>query len=289
MTTKPPNAKKEAAKARRVEDREALKEKLDREKRPDLWNKLSACGENLPLVCVNCGTKKMASVKCKRRWCPVCSYYIAVERVAKYKAVVRGFEWPLFVTLTMKNTVTPDGLKQMKDAFGKWRRRKLVREKVKSGIVGFEMTNKGNGWHPHCHMLLDCRWLSLHVPEPRRSDTGEEKRRKCVAAADELGRLWADVLKQKTASVLVRRGDAEALIEVLKYSVKGSELVEMDEEAAPVIDVMEGMRLMTTFGEVRKIKKDENPEEGEIGGCQCEKCLMIGTIVPESCVDFYMR
>lgn len=281
--------KKAAAIARRIDEREQLRSRLEKENRPDLWNKLAGCGDNLPLVCVACGEKKTATVKCKRRWCPVCCYYIAAERVDKYRALVSHFEWPLFVTLTMRNTVDVDGLKQMKNHFGRWRRRKLVREKVKSGIVGFEMTNKGNGWHPHCHMLLDCRWLSLHVPEPLRTDSGEEKRRKCLAAAQELERLWSSIVGQDSSSVKVRRGDPGALVEVLKYSVKGSELLDMEEPCSSVIDVMEGMRLMTTFGEIRKIKKDELVEDEETRGCQCEKCKEFGTIIPESCVQYYMR
>lgn len=283
------NEKREASKARRISEREKLRERLLREKRPDLWNKLAGCGDDLPLICVECGEKKTATVKCKRRWCPVCCYYIAAERVSKYRNIVNKFQWPLFVTLTIENTVDVDGLKQIKGYFGRWRRRKLVREKVKSGIVGFEMTNIGNGWHPHCHMLLDCQWLSLHVPEPNRSDSKSEKKRKCMAAAQELERLWSSISGQSTSSVKVRRGDSLALVEVLKYSVKGSELLEMDEPCSSVIDVMEGMRLMTTFGEIRKVKKDELVEEGEVTGCQCEKCKCVGTIVPESCIQFMMR
>lgn len=281
--------KKELSKARRRDEREKLKARLYDECRADLAKKLEVCGDELPLTCVNCGNRKIASMKCKKRWCPSCAYHIAAERVAKYKDIARRFAWPLFVTLTMRNTIDPEGLKEMKKAFGKWRRRKLVREKVKSGIVGFEVTNKGKGWHPHAHMLLDCRWLSLHVPEPNRTDSKSEKERKCKAAAAELERLWCDVLKQETASVKVRRGDADALVEVLKYSCKGSELIECQGKASDLIDVMESMRLMTTFGEVRKLLKEEadaDLEEPEQTGCQCEACRAIGTMIPDKFLRF---
>lgn len=277
------------AKERRNREREELKERLLRECRADLHRKLAACGEDIALICVNCGTKKRASIRCKKRWCPDCAYYIAAERVAKYKGIAERFQWPLFVTLTMKNTIDADGLREMKKAFGKWRRRKLIATKVRSGIVGFEVTNKGAGWHPHCHMLLDCQWLSLWVPEPTRRDSAEEKKRKCLAAADELGRLWADVLKQDTASVHIRRGDANALVEVLKYSCKGSELVNCHGSASDLIDVMESMRLMTTFGEIRKIQKDEDLEEGDTEGCTCPACQARGTIMPEKYIQFYSK
>lgn len=282
-------AKIERAKARRVEDRELLRARLERESRPDLVRKLDGCGDDLPLTCVNCGHKKVASIRCKKRWCPSCAYYIAAERVAKYKDIAARFQWPLFVTLTVRNSPDVESLRVMKDAFSRWRRRKLIATKVRSGIVGFEVTNKSQGWHPHCHMLLDCQWLSLHVPEPTRRDSKEEKARKCQAAAMELERLWADVVGQDSASVHVRRGDSDALVEVLKYSCKGSELIECRESASDLIDVMEGMRLMTTFGAIRKELKDAaefDAEQEEISGCQCPDCRQIGTIIPDKFIRF---
>lgn len=288
------SAKAEAAIARRVSDREKLKQRLYREGAYDLAQKLEACGNDLHLECINCGHKRIAETRCKKRWCPSCAYFIAAERVDKYRAAAAEFEWPLFVTLTVQNSIDVEGLTRLKAAWGKMRRRKLIREKVKSGIIGYEVTNKGKGWHPHLHALLDCRWLSLHVPEPNRKDSAEEKKRKCQAAADELSRLWADVLGQKTASVKVRRGDANALVEVLKYSCKGSELVECAEDVSPLIYLMQGMRLMTTFGEIRKTMQDESTEEDEEiepidKGCQCPSCRARGTTMPSDIINRMLR
>ena len=272
----------------RIHERELLSKKLLSEHEYDLCNILDHCGDEIDLTCVACGNRTHAAVRCKKRWCPSCAYYVAVERVAKYRHAASCFRWPLFVTLTVPNTVDVEGLKRIKTAWGKFRRRKLVRDKVKSGIVGFEVTNKGNGWHPHIHALLDCRWLSIWVPEPNRGDNEEEKRRKFTAAAEELGAIWSECAGHDKCSVLARRADKDALVEVLKYSCKGSELIDCKDAVGPLIHLMQNMRLMTTFGEIRKFKKDEDCEDST-GGCTCKNCAATGTIIPTSSVNYLMR
>lgn len=284
-------AKVAEAQERRTETRNSLIRRLHAEGSPDLAEMLEKCGQELRMRCVHCGHRKTAETRCKKRWCPSCAYFIAAERVDKYRAAAEAFEWPLFVTLTVKNTIDPEGLQRVKDSWGKLRRRKLITTKVRSGIVGYEMTNKGHGWHPHIHALLDCRWLALHVPEPVRTDSAEVKKAKCRAAAEELSALWCQVIGQETASVKIRRGDPQALVEVLKYSVKGNELVECQDKASDLIRVMLGMRLITTFGEIRKKVEDEDPEEEDNteSGCECENCGSRGTTMPEEIIEILMR
>lgn len=280
---------KEEREGQREEQKEQLMHKLILEDSLDLSSILEKCGTIIELICVNCGTERDAHVRCKKRWCPVCAYYVAVDRVSRYRSLVARFQWPLFVTLTVPNTPDVEGLVRLKKSWNKFRKRKLIRDRVTSGVVGFEVTNKGNGWHPHIHCLLDCRWLSLFVPEPNRRDNREEKERKCKAAAEELGRIWSECCGIPFSSVLVRRGDADALVEVLKYSCKGSELIECEDRVTDLIRLMQGMRLMTTFGEIRKMIKDEDPEEEEVTGCQCPKCLMAKTTIPLSAAKYLMR
>ena len=284
-------ARIEKARLRRATTRTTLEERLRGEGGHKFADMLAKCGQPVRLVCCACGEKSIAESRCKKRWCPSCAYFIAAERVAKYKQAAEAFQWPLFVTLTMRNTIDADGLKLMKKAWGKLRRRKLIASRVRSGIVGFEMTNKGQGWHPHCHALLDCEWLALHVPPPVRTDSKEIKANKCRAAAEELGTLWARIVGQETASVHVRRGDAAALVEVLKYSVKGSDLIECTDRATDLIEVMQGMRLITTFGEIRKQIPDEDPEqeEDEPQGCGCKNCGAKGSLIPQEIHDNALR
>lgn len=271
---------KEESNDRRALERAQLTKRLLDEGAPDLAAMLDKCGQPVKLICTACGHPTTGETRCKKRWCPSCAYHIAAERVHKYAAAAGRFQWPLFVTLTVRNTPDPAGLLMIKKQWSKMRRRKLIRDRVRSGIVGFEVTNKGKGWHPHCHALLDCRWLSLHVPEPGRRDTAEKKAAKCQAAAEELSRCWADLIGQETASVNVRRGDAAALVEVLKYSCKGSELLASAEPVAPLIRLMLGCRLMSTFGEIRKEMQDEDLEEEDTDkGCGCGACGQRGTMM----------
>lgn len=255
----------------RLTARKALAARLADEGSNDLYNMLADCGLDLALSCTNCGYRKIVQTSCDRRWCPVCAWRIASARCDKYRTAASHFAWPLFVTLTVSNTIDVDGLKILKDHWTRFRRRKLIREKVRSGIVGFEVTNIGQGWHPHIHALLDCRWLSLRTPEPRRNDAPEEKTRKLKAAADELQRLWSDVISQDSSSVKIRRADAMALMEVLKYSVKGTTLLECKERITELIRLMDTMRLMTTFGAIRKEMPDETEEEEKIP-VLCPQC-----------------
>jgi hypothetical protein len=281
---------KEERETLRDDEKSLLENRLREEESEDLAEILADCGRELKLICVNCGTHRSAKIRCKKRWCPVCAYYVAVDRVQKYREAVSHFQWPLFVTLTVPNTPDVEGLVRLKESWGKFRRRKLIRDRVVSGVVGYEVTNKGKGWHPHIHALLDCRWLSIHIPEPTRRDNVEQKMQKCKLAAEELGRIWSDCCGVEHSSVLARRGDSDALIEVLKYSCKGSELIACDDRITPLIRLMQGMRLMTTFGEIRKRIQDEDleKEEGDTG-CQCEKCKMFKTTIPLTAAQFLMR
>jgi hypothetical protein len=278
--------KQQAAADRRRADRQKLREKLANEGAADLTAMLDKCGQEVRLVCVNCGCRRIAEQRCEKRWCPSCAYYIAVERVAKYQFAASKFQWPLFVTLTIRNTPDPEGLTRIKAMWGKMRRRKLIAAKVRSGIVGYEVTNQGKGWHPHIHSLLDCRWLALHTPEPLPRESASAKEWKCRAAATELETLWAEIAGQESASVKIRRGDARALVEVLKYSVKGSDLIDSPEPIAPLIRLMGGMRLMATFGAIRKEMKDADPEEEtDHAGTPCEQCGCTGYFVPMAQID----
>jgi len=249
-----------------------------------LAQKLELCGEDLGITCTHCGGHRLVSQRCDRRWCPVCSYYIASARVDKYRAAAERFVWPLFVTLTVRNTLDVEGLTTLKKQWGKFRHRKLIRSQVRSGIVGFEITNKGNGWHPHIHALMDCRWLALHTPEIRRGDPPEEKTRKAKSAAMELENLWSEITEQESTSIKIRRGNAGALVEVLKYSVKGSDLLDSRDSIGPLIELMDGMRLMTTFGAIRKEMQDQQPEEDK-PKAKCPDCGECGCLMTDKAIS----
>jgi hypothetical protein len=181
-----------------------------------------------------------------------------------------------------------DAVKTLRRAFGKLRNRKLWKAHVKGGVASIEVTNIGNGWHPHLHAVLDCEWLAWKTPMPKRTDSRERKKALCKKAAAELERVWAKILKQPTASVKVKRtSDATVTKEVLKYSVKGSDLLTSPDPIAPLLRCLEATRLVTTFGTLfgKNLVQDEAPERAPIiCGCGASKQWM-----PEDTVDRIIR
>lgn len=205
------------------------------------------------------------------------------------KSALLRFEFPLFVTLTMANSDNPDSVRILRRAFGKLRNRRLWKDKVLGGVAAIEVTNKGNGWHPHLHALVDCRWLAIKTPEPPRNIPKEDKKIYYEYAAKELSMTWASILGQDTAIVLATRARGAATIkEVLKYSVKGSELLDSPDRISEMIRMLEMTRLITTFGSIYGMSK-ELEEDPEKTGCACEKCQAIGSFLPESVVQYLIR
>jgi hypothetical protein len=217
---------------------------------------------------------------------------IAARRSLKYQKAVEAMEWPLFVTLTMPNvaSLADHPLRRLRRAFGKLRHTKLWKRNVRGGVAAIEITNQGHGWHPHLHTVIDCRWLAWKTPRPQRGDTKAMEKEKCLAASDELGLAWARALKVESFNpdwcgvvFKVKRCKAETIgQEVLKYSVKGSDLVECDGDVAELIAQMKATRLVTSFGTL--FGKLRSPDLQSKNGCKCEKCGE-SSWMPEATVD----
>jgi hypothetical protein len=167
------------------------------------------------------------------------------------KYIVERMRWPLFVTLTMRNEsdLSSGAIRKLRRAFGKLRHRKLWKSCTLGGIAAVEVTNIGNGWHPHLHAVIDCRWLAWKTPAPLSRDTLEEKKAKFQAAAVELEAVWSKCLGQLTSSVKVKRASRDTIAkEVTKYTVKNEDLVLCEGSAGELIYALDKSRMMTTFG-----------------------------------------
>jgi len=188
--------------------------------------------------------------------------------------------WPLFVTFTCRNYPTADSVREVRRAFTKLRRHRWWKRAVAGGVAQVEMTNRGKGWHPHIHALLDCRWLSVTVPAPR---PGQDVAKVGKRAATEVAEAWSDCL-QRRGSVKVRRvwirdgGDIEpAMREVLKYSLKPDQLMEMDDEhIIDAIDAIDRTRLLVTWGSL--YRRPELVRTKRPLACECGA---IGCYIPE--------
>jgi len=269
--------------------RDALADRLRREGADDLAIKLDRCGQDMNLVCVNCGTSKKTITHCKLKWCPACQRMIAAKRSNRLKNALLKFEFPLFVTLTMANSEDPESVRILRRAFGKLRNRRLWKDTVRGGVAAIEITNIGNGWHPHLHAFVDCQWLAIKTPQPPRNLKRADKEIYYEYAKKELSMTWAGILGQDEAIVLATRAQgAKTVKEVLKYSVKGSDLIDSPDPIAPMIRMLEMTRLITTFGSLYGMGKQLDEEE-EKHECQCEKCKEVKSLVPEYVLTYIMR
>ncbi len=294
--------------------RSAVRARLAREEdegnNREAWNdiakavkKFRACGTTLKLRCTTCNHVHLGEERCKRKWCPVCSRAIAADRAAKYLRGVDQMTWPLFVTFTLPNTDTlddqlnGDAIRKLRRAFGKLRHRKLWTARVKGGVAAIEVTNIGNGWHPHLHAILDCEWLAFKTPVPPRNASKETIKRRCMEANEELGKAWAQILDIQSdrsdwcgTIFKVKRTTGETVVrEVLKYSVKGGDLATCPEDIAPLIRCLDRCRLVTSFGslfgQLADLDDDDDDAKQPMACPDCgDSCWM-----PDSALDSFLQ
>lgn len=105
--------------------------------------------------------------------------------------------------------------------------------KAQGAVYTLELTNKGKGWHPHCHMI------ALAALQPSQSDLSAEWHR-----------ITGDSM---IVDVRPITGDpSEGFMEVFKYAVKFSDLTLEDNWHAA--QVLKGKRLLNSFGLFRGVE-----------------------------------
>lgn len=271
------------------EIRRDLEDKLREEGRDDLAQKLSDCAELMAISCVCCGKTRTVERGCKRRWCPVCAPKITAARLMRLESVVSRFKWPLAVTLTMENVKMADGaLETVKEKFRAFRRTHFWSKNVLGGVVGFEVTNRGRGFHPHLHALVDCEWLAVETPRPQRRATKQHVEALCKRAQNELSEVWGAYVQGKKAMVWVNRAWGNSMMETLKYAIKPSDLLEDAISAGELIDIIDEGRMISSFGHAHASSKSfvgrDEPEEVLTS---CEGCGGFKTLLPADIIDLY--
>ena len=193
---------------------------------------------------------------CKKHLlCPMCAIRRGAKMLKayldKYEAVMveHGHLRPYLVTVTVKNG--PDLDERLKHLRGALRRMSQARrdyianpkkrrhvEFVKSqgGFHSIEVTNKGQGWHPHVHMI----WLCASEPDQK------------ALSAEWLG--WTG--DSFIVDVRPLHDPVEGFLEVCKYALKFSDLSEADNWHA--YEVMSGQRLIDSHGLMRGVEVPES-------------------------------
>lgn len=193
---------------------------------------------------------------CKKHLlCPMC----AIRRGAKmlqaylqrYQAITyeRNTLKPYLVTVTVKNgDDLRERLRHLRRCMARMTqtRRDHLKAPAKyrhvefarsvGGFHSIEVTNKGNGWHPHAHMV----WLCEDSPDQ-----------------DKLRAQWLDWSGDSFMCDVRPIVDAvDGFLEVCKYAVKFSDLTPADNWTA--YQIMSGQRLIDSHGLMRGVEIPES-------------------------------
>lgn len=175
----------------------------------------------------------------KHLLCPLCAIRRGSKTLTayleKYHHVIEQNPTvkPYFVTFTVKNgddlAERFRHLRHKMQAMNKRRslkRRQFEVEKAEGAVWSYEVTNKGNGWHPHAH----CIWLCATPP-----------------SQSALKAEW-EAMTGDSFMVDVRPIDdpVNGFLEVFKYAVKFGDLSVENNWTA--YEVLTGERLISSFG-----------------------------------------
>ncbi len=178
-------------------------------------------------------------------------------REALARVEPKPFQKLLFITLTMPNLRTNfgDTLEILFRAFSLMKKRKFFAQKVSGAIYGYESTvGVENHHHSHVHILGWSHYLDWEKLGAEWTDCVEkacaEIGVKCAVNTSH-GRMIVDVRSaKKKASGRGTIAVEDALQEVCKYSVKGSDFAKIPlDELYQVGKVLHRRRLVDTYGE----------------------------------------
>lgn len=221
------------------------------------------------------------------RYCPACAPAVTARRMSRWQIPIERIRWPLFITLTIPNSEDPDSLRTLRKHWAKFRRRKIMRQQVKGGIATFEVTNKGRGWHPHLHAVADCEWLAIHVPKPTRRDSADVIAEKCKLAQEELSAAWAHQIGNVDGIVWVRRVSGKGIpSEILKYAVKGSDLLASPVPIAPMLYALKATRTLSGWGTLFPLP---SPDADESPLAECPDCHSVKSYLPQDIINRIIR
>jgi len=186
----------------------------------------------LTLNCSHCGHPLKVRLNCGDRTCPTCrkkwfGYHFGtiLEIVSKWKAVY-------FMTLTLRNI--PDRswgryhVKELRENFGKLRCRFKT---ILGGFYCVQVTNSGNGWHLHLHVLFDGSYV--HQPA--------------------LSKAWAEITSGSWIVGIELVADRKKAVRYLLQDFLQAPKIR-PEDVESFNSVFRGSRLVQPFGLYRKTR-----------------------------------
>lgn len=202
-----------------------------------------------------------ASTCKKSLLCPFCAARRAAKMVEKNLAKVEAAMAsqaslkPVMITFTVKNGENLlERFNHLRSSYRRLqqRRRNALKgqqwtefAKVQGAIHSYEITNKGEGWHPHIHMvaLLD-DWIDQAALSAEWKEiTGDS--------------FIVDIRKIKPKDVGAGGLDiASGMLEVFKYALKFQDMTLEDTWHA--YELLKGKRLVDSFGALRGVEMPES-------------------------------
>ena len=196
--------------------------------------------------------------------CPLCAIRRGAKALGAYLTRWQVLQQdrpdlrPYLLTLTVKNG---DDLEERQAHLSKSLRKLLTHRrhfnggiprapwtelcKAEGAVYTLELTNKGKGWHPHCHMII------LATSQPSQTDLSAEWHK-----------ITGDSMVVDCRPIL---GDpVEGFMEVFKYAVKFSDLTLADNWHAA--QILKGKRLLNSLGLFRGVDIPESMLDEPLDG-----------------------
>jgi hypothetical protein len=219
----------------------------------------------------------------------VCQRGVTAASARRFSKIAARCQWPLLVTFNAKHR-KEDGVlafREMRQALVRLRGQVWWKRRVKGGVACWEVSRLNakqrrakklgadKGWHFHCHMLLDCKWLYATTPPPRPGASQVERAARIKLINEEVADLWTMAMGGRKGSIDVRRvwraangGIEGAVHEVCKYAMTGAQLAESEFDIAPVLWALEKTRMVAGFGSFYR-HPDVKRESKAPGMCSC--------------------
>ena len=128
-------------------------------------NRLCDCCSFPVLAVSSDGHPRLWLSRCRHRLCPFCQRRRAREAAARVGSIVKTFDAPRLITLTLREDGRPlaERVDRISEALRKLRRLRAWKSRVRGGVATFEVTTgaNGDGWHVHVHMIVE----GLYYPQ----------------------------------------------------------------------------------------------------------------------------
>lgn len=176
----------------------------------------------LHVLCTKCGFKHTVRLNCGDRTCRCCRvkwyghHYENLKKYLKSWNKVRIFE------LTLKNIPDRDfgknTIKYLRKCFSKLIHRKFYKKSINGGFYFLHITNRGNGWHPHLHIVYDGDYIPKKKLEADWFDITGDSFVVWIRANNSVSKALQYLLSDLLQKTKIRNQDRDQYNAVLKGS-----------------------------------------------------------------------